>query len=346
MSADPLWDDYYRYDRCVDIVSIAEVWFTRSAGLPATVRHFERFPKLGHPDGNPATPDFTVLFNDGTAVAAELANLALVQESLDSLAAQLLRYDQLTEISSGRAAGGQTLAEPVTELDVLLFAPVEVANAACDRLQGAIDDAGHLYKPRRAPMVLGYSLDAGTQTYTFVRPTRALNDLLPDYGRSPSLSSWLRGGSDTLRGMPGQFAPIKAQARFMNDDPPPLYTATVMWGTLLPSYIAETGQDIPVDLNFTLEQLTGRMRQDYGFGRRRDVAAALEFLKTARLAEETGTGWVIYFRDLGSIERDISRALLHEFRSMSNKARPVRTARPIKETPAGEEPTQERLIAE
>lgn len=55
---------YFHYDRCVDIVSVAEVWFTKSTGLRATVVHFERFPRLAHPDGNDATPDFTVLFND------------------------------------------------------------------------------------------------------------------------------------------------------------------------------------------------------------------------------------------------------------------------------------------
>jgi hypothetical protein len=79
LSTDPLWSEYYQYDRRVDIVSVAEVWFTRAQGLSGTVRHFERFPKVTHTDGNDATPDFTVLFTDDTALVGELSNLALAE---------------------------------------------------------------------------------------------------------------------------------------------------------------------------------------------------------------------------------------------------------------------------
>lgn len=344
MSADPLWTEYYQYDQRVDIVSIAEVWFTRSKGLPPTVSHFERFPRIDHPDGNPATPDFTVLFNDGTALAAELSHLALQEGSLDDLAAQLLRYDLLPRVPS-EPRGSQRPMQDVKDIDVVVFTPLNVANAACDRLAAAIDDDGHTYTPRKPPMVLGYTLDRDTQTYTFVRPTRAKNQLLEVYGRDPSLSKWLETGNDTLRGLPRRFLPVKAQARFMNDSPPALYTATVLWGTLLPSYLAELGKVAPVDLDFTVDQLAERMRRDYGFGRNRDVLAALEFLKVARLAEEGASAWAVYFRDLGNIERDISQALLREYRSQANKARPVRTARGTAARVQSEEsPRQEQLL--
>ena len=324
---DPLWSEYSQYDRRVDIVSVAEVWFTRSAELASTVRHFERFPRGSHPDGNDATPDFTVLFNDGTAIAGELSHLALPEESLDDLARQLLRYSTLTEIQSGPTAGSQRPMQQAAAVDVTLFCPDRVANAACDRLANAIADAEHFYKPSRPPMVLAYGFDADHGTYTFTRPTRAQNDLLPDYGRRPSLSTWLAGSADTLRGLPNHFVPIKAAARFMNDDPPPLYTATVIWSVLLPNYVAEQTLELPADLNFTVDGLAARMQRDFGFGRRRDATAALEFLKVARLASEGSRDWQIHYRDLGTIDREISRALLHEYRSPANKRRPVRTAR-------------------
>jgi hypothetical protein len=342
-SADLLWTEYFEYDRRVDIVSVVEAWFTRAQGLPATVHHFERFPHLRHPDDNPARPDFTVLFTDKTALVGELSNLALAEGSLDDLAAQLLRYDSLKAIPAGPR---HSQTQPVTmakELDVVLFTPLEVANAACDRLAAALDDPKHPYKPRRPPMVLGHALDR--DTYTFVRPTRAKNNLLPDYGRTPSLSSWLAQGSDTLRCAPQHFAPIKAQSRFMNDGPPSLYTATVIWSTLLPSYLAETDQLSPVDLDFTIEELVRRMRRDYGYGRTADVLEALELLRVARLAEEHGAGWRIFYRDLGGIEADISQALLHEYRSGSNKARPLRSARRREAAEEDESvPRQERLL--
>ncbi len=344
MPTDPLWTDYYQYDRRVDIVSIAEVWFTKSKELSGTVEHFERFPRLTHPDDNPATPDFTVLFKDGTAIAAELSHLALPDGSLDDLAAQLRRYDSLTNVPSAARTG---VEQSVRKIDVLVFVPIDVANATCDRLAAAIGDTNHPYSPAKPPMVLGYTLEPGTQEYTFVRPTRAMNDLLADYGRDPSLSKWLARGSDTLRGLPKYFAPIKAQARFMNDSPPALYTATVLWGTLLPLCLADTGQPAPVDLAFTVDELADRMRNDYGCGRNNDVLAALKFLKIARLAEDTGSGWTIFFRDLGSIEGDISQALLHEYRSLTNKTRAIRTARNLAKSGEDEEsPRQEQLLPE
>lgn len=337
MSSDPLWAEYNHYDRRVDIVSIAQVWFTRAEKMSTTVRHFERFPRITHPDGNDATPDFTVLFEDDTAVIGELANLALAPGSLDSLASQLQRYSELTEVQSAPMSGSQRPMQQVREVDVLLFSPADVANAACDRLAAAIDNNSHPYSPLRPPMVLSYSFDPDQGAYTFQRPTRAKNDLLPDYGRDPSLTTWLQGASDTLRGLPAQFGHVKASARFMNDDPPALYTATVIWSVLLPSYVADQKLDAPVDLPFSVEELVDRMRRDFGFGRARDVREALEFLKIARLAAETAEGWEIYFRDLGSIAGEISQALLHEYRSLTNKTRPIRTARKSEEGEIEEE---------
>jgi hypothetical protein len=113
----------------------------------------------------------------------------------------------------------------------------------------------------------------------------------------------------------------------MNDSPPALYTVTVIWSVLLPSYLADAGLTAPADVEFTVEALAERMRNDFGLGRTGDVEAAMEFLKVARLASETPTGWLIHFRDLGRIDREIPQALLHEYRSTANKTRPVRTAR-------------------
>ena len=73
---DKLIADYKLYDRSVDVVSAYHWLFTETEGLPSTVAHFERYPKIEHSDGNVATPDFTVLFDDGTGIAAEIANLA------------------------------------------------------------------------------------------------------------------------------------------------------------------------------------------------------------------------------------------------------------------------------
>lgn len=56
--------EFKEYDAKVDIVSSFEVYFRESTSLPATVAHFERFPRYTAPDGDQVSPDFTVLFND------------------------------------------------------------------------------------------------------------------------------------------------------------------------------------------------------------------------------------------------------------------------------------------
>lgn len=114
---------------------------------------------------------------------------------------------------------------------------------------------------------------------------------------------------------------------------------------MFPSYLAEHSLNPPIDLRFTIDALTDRMRSDFGLGRRRDVTVALEFLRVARLATEEPHSWQIHFRDLGTIDRDIAQALLHEYRSTANKARPIRTAQKAP-APVQEESIQPGLFDE
>lgn len=66
------------YDRAVDVVSAFEMAFTSSlTGVPETVRHFERFPRVPDEDGTILTPDFSVVFDDGGGLVGEIARIAL-----------------------------------------------------------------------------------------------------------------------------------------------------------------------------------------------------------------------------------------------------------------------------
>src|SRR5207249_3608540 len=143
--------------------------------------------------------------------------------------------------------GHQPLA-PVSAVDVLLITPTEDMNAACARLHQAMEDEGHPYAPINRPTVMGWSLDGGTGVYTLVRTSYAGNPQLRDHGRTPSLSTWLRNGHDTLRGLPRHFETVKVAARFMNDEPPEVYTATVLWAVSMPRLIADRGLPTPCDL--------------------------------------------------------------------------------------------------
>lgn len=332
MNAEEHRRQYKLYDQRVDIVSVVEAWYTL-ASLAPTVSHFERFPRLHHPDGNPANPDFSILFEDGTGIVGELAHIPPNTSALSKLGSQIGRYDTLTELPSGPvdANGGHPTAA-VTAVDVIVFAPMAGVNAACDDLAKLLDDPDHPYQPQHPPMVLSYSQHADEGSYTFQRPVRGRNEMVRDHGRDPSLGLWLAKNHDELRGIPKHFQSIKATARFMNDDPPDLYIATQLWNFILPDIAASRGIELPANIDITPAELETRLRDGYGYaGRTKLVRKALEFLKTARLSERTADGWVIYFRDLGRIEHEISDALLHEFFNVSKKTKPIA---PAKKTPA------------
>lgn len=227
--------EYTEYDAKVDIVSCFEVFFCESTTLPATVAHFERFPRHTAPDGREVTPDFTVLFTDDTVLVGEISKLARDERSLERLLHQIGRYDALTQAPSGpRAGGGHTLTD-VEAVDVLLLVPDGEANAAIDRIDQAIEERRYGYAPRQRPTVTAWSFDQAGSRYILKYDDRSNNPRPRTHRRQPSLTSWLQGAHDTLHCAAGRFGPVKVRHRFMNDRPPGLYMATILWLDALPA---------------------------------------------------------------------------------------------------------------
>lgn len=295
--------EYADYDRCVEIVSSAEVWFTRNKEMVKTVRHFERYPSIPHPDGNEATPDFTVLFTDDTALVGEVASVAREAASFEGLWHQLERYASLKQLPAG--AGKFHAA---AEVDVVALIPDRAAQRTCDlideqRPQG--DEPPHI-------SVLAYSHEANTGDYTFMRIERANNPRPRGHGRTPSLESWLayEENADTLRGKPDNFGPIKAQRRFCNDPMATLYLAVVLWSQVL-AEMAGGERDVKT----TTEEIAEELKGKFGRGRIAEVRAALDLLMRAKLVAEAKDHWVIPFREIGTARELVQDVLLHRLES-------------------------------
>lgn len=306
--AERLLADFQRYDACVDIVSAAEVWFTKAGGIRETVAHFERYPTITHSDGEEATPDFSVLFKDGTAYVGELSNLALEPASLDSLCHQIGRYDTLDRVPG--PGGG--LVE-VSAVDVLLFVPQGEANAAVARLTEAVNDAEHSYAPGRFPTVFGWSFERERNRYIFSLARGDENQRPRGHGREHSLEGWMASTSnpDTLTGMPAHFMAFKVEKRFMNDPTPALYMATLLWGVVFPTISGGQG-----DISTTAAEIAQRLRNDYGRGRANEVEQALDLLRLAGLAQREGpTRWVIAHQPINRHEEDLAATLINRFKS-------------------------------
>lgn len=306
VEADLLRADYERYDRCVDIVSAVEVWFTKVTGMRDTVARFERYPTISGDIA--ATPDFTVLFEDDTAYIGELANLSMQPGSLGSLVEQLDRYDRLEWVPGPDG----TLVE-VEAADVLLFVPHSEANAAVARMAGVIEDPDQPYSPSRFPSVFAWSFDATRSRYVFTLAGGEQNHRPRGHGREVSLEEWMSSpmGPDTLTGMPRNFKEIKVARRFMNDPTPPLYMATLLWGTVLPSMSGGEG-----DVSTSATELADRLRHDYGRGKANEVNAALELLRTAGLAVREGhDGWVIAHQPINRHKENLADTLIDRYKS-------------------------------
>lgn len=312
-----LLDEFDTYDQHVDVVSAFEWLFTDPGvkGLPATVAHFERFPRIPRAGGGvPLTPDFTVLFTDGTAIVGEIAKIALHDNSIERLCQQIAAYDALDRVPN--ASGG--LAR-VTTPDVLQLVRAQNGLSAVKRIvSDRCLDPAHPYKPSRAPIVAQYSR---TDTvYTFQRlPTPGNGTLAAPPGRAPNIAAYL---DNDLPVKAQGFVAIKSRRAFINDPVAPLYLATHLWTRTWPTEHGGATEDITVAPRPTAAVL----HQQYGHVRTSDVKRALELLQAAGLARSLKDGtWTVSRKMLGRAgDRDVHKIIA---RRIGTGAKP-RIARP------------------
>lgn len=318
-----LLDGFDVYDRAVDVVSVFEWLHTDAAGVPATVRHFERYPSLVAPDGNQATPDFTILFNRGAALVGEIARFSLREESVNGLCAQLGRYDTLTGVPSSRGS------REAADVDVMYLVEMKLGMPAVQRiLKDRLARPGHPYKPSRPPVVVQYARES--DRYTFQRIPDPTNGTLRDDGRDPSVGEYLSTSGLGIR--PAKFAHVKAARAFVNDQMDPLYLATHLWAKTLPTRL---GRPSAVPVVVTEADLAQSLRDQYGLGKVKDVHNALVLLDKAGLAaagDTKGEWQVAWHRPRISRGRDLHQTIAARAAGISTAARAI-PSRPHHEPP-------------
>lgn len=302
-------DGYRRYDLYVDVVSIFETLFTSAGDMADTVRYFERYPTITAPDGNKARPDFTVLFNDGTGLAGEIASIGRNQEALDKACHQLQRYDALTELP----ANGHGVCASVNYVDVIFLTPTEDAVEVSRRiLNDCLDNDDHWYAPSHSPLIASFVLSQNRDPSRYViQPVpNPLNGTFREHNREPAVGRRLHETSMTPD--MGYITPNKVERVFMNDPIDPLYLATHLWTKVFPESTVGTRLGKGV-IAFTIDELTGELRSRYGRGSKRDVRDALEHLRQAKLADhaEKPDEWIVAWEQLRgrSGEHDTARRI-------------------------------------
>jgi hypothetical protein len=307
------------YDRHVDVVSAFEWLYTSPdvEDLPETVLHFERFPRVRTSPARVVTPDFTILFKDGSGLVGEIAEIALHENSIDKLCKQLLSYDSLSVLPD------QTGAQcKVSHVDVALFVSLRVGPAAVERIiVGRLLDDDNAYAPSVPPMIVQYARD--DRTYSFQRIPHEANGIMREGEREPKVQPRL---DQSLNIQATRFTAIKAARSFINDSVDPLYLATHLWTKTWPSLHGRSdNRIIEIDVNHTAKVL----RAQHGLVRTNDVKRSLELLARAALAHfdvNTKKWYVAWGRIARPGEPDIHKVIAGRAYSSKrpNVPRPLR----------------------
>lgn len=295
---------FQTYDRAVDVVSAFEALFTQSDDLPPTVVHFERFPTLTTAESDEQkTPDFTIAFDDGTALIGEVSRIALHEESVESLCRQLVMYDNANNVPIS-----STTHRDIERADVLLLVPADVGPDAVTRIiKDRLEDNDHWYSPESAPCIMQYLFDEGR--YVFQRLPIPGNGIPNDGTRPAGLGDWL-ARSSSIKVKPSFFMGIKAEKAFMNDPPEDLYLATLLWTKVFPLLEVDPNEE-GVVLSVKPNQLAELIHERFGTVRSGDVRRALNLLETAQLARsiEDG-GWLVGWQPIRrQSQRDVAQVI-------------------------------------
>lgn len=300
---------YEIYDQHVDIVSAFEWIFTEVADISSSVAHFERFPRVKRKSASDLTPDFTVVFNDGTSIIAEIAQIGLPDGSVESLCKQLLAYSEATSLP---LSGGQSAT--VDHVSVVHITPIQVGMPTIQRvLKDRYQDPDHPFKPKEPPTILQYA--RADQIYVFQRIPDPVNGTINDANRVGIGSRFLRGNSLNIRA--SQFTPIKAARAFMNDPIDALYLATHLWTRVWPTVHGSSPR-----IETSVAATTAALKRQQDIGRAKDVKRAMGLLENAGLAVHRGDGtWVVSRRLLGrSGDRDVPEIIARRAVSPSTKS--------------------------
>jgi hypothetical protein len=315
-----LLDNFDTYDQHVDVVSAFEWIFTEPTveKLSETVQHFERFPHVKSASGVTLTPDFTVLFQDGTGIVGEIAKISLREESVDGLCSQIGKY---AEVKCLPDRTGRSI--DVTHIDVMQIVEMKTGLAALQRI---ISDRylipEHPFKPPEPPCLVQFS--RSDTVYSFQRIPAPSNGTLCSEGRDPHIQHYLdKGFNPRISG----FAKVKVKRGFINDQIDSLYLATHLWTRTWPTVYGAGTNDISVDINETASYI----RAQYGVVRGKDIKRAIELLGQVGLAAKEHNGaWTVSRKQLGrSNNRDVHRLIAARF---SGTPRKLVSRRPRQDT--------------
>lgn len=284
--------EFSTYDQMVDVVSCLESFFNHVYREQLT--YFDRFPLIRNPE---LTPDITVLFNNNYGLTIELKRtFPLNDEGFLDDVRQLKSYDRELTLRAGE--DGETEVPDI--MDIVIIIQSDNANEIFKRFTRVCEENGIRFENNLIFMEFYYDSSGTISRYVLKKwagPNRAFRDDLGEEGLESILGTQAR----SIRVRPEHFIEFNITRVFMNDQPPPIYMAVILWVKVLINFLSEDQRealrlggpskrlvlDIDVDtvLAFINEQLlkVGRVRRPW-------VRRGFEFLQGCGLAEVESDG--------------------------------------------------------
>ena len=248
-----LYKGYIRYDLCLDIVSCWEAFFAWCAEQHPSIC-FHRFPVCPVPVGKPLTPDFCCAYGDKYGLVFDVKTGIPNDQDMrkrqieNNILPQLKKYSEISTFNCVKYAPGNGLTNfwvvKPKLVDVVIVGNYLQSEILADSLFGALDDPRNKdFVPARPPILLIENRpgDLTSKAYTFRKHHDPRNGNFADTGLNSELDLGrkLTTGDKTLTVLPKAFMDLKIQTPLVNDDPPPLYLASLLWTRYLPAFLDE-----------------------------------------------------------------------------------------------------------
>ena len=284
-----LRDDYTRYNQYVDIVACWESFLSNEFGSNASFK-FLRFPPSHFTDsGKECNPDFCVIINENYGILFELKRTIGGDEDtgFKKTYDQLEKY--LEKVSS--VSDGTNLPE---NLDLVYLTSKNHSRRIERKIRNGLD-----YKGINSTnlIIIEYGTDQADTIFTYY--FRKVNPNSPDFsdegfdGRNPLNEVF--GEENDYEGVQPPtkyFWPYRIICPIMNDDPPPVYLAALLWQNYFYRLLTEDQKEkVKTGLShqkirINVENLTEIVKRDFPI-RKHNIRNTLKFLVEGNLAEES-----------------------------------------------------------
>lgn len=314
MSEDEFKIQFSNYERTVWVVNSIEGHLLKY--YRDLIVCFDRFPRFPQSAGAALTPDFAVSFISDFNIIGEIKrSLGAGEKALGETYDQLCRYDQVLRFRRSPDGPHERAAK---SHDIVLFTNIEYARKEAKRLRALVRSQG---KPTRHIIIFSVAFDGQQAKPKWI--FSCLTDLSDRFSDAAlpvekRLSKRHQDDEESLVIYTNEFAGIQTQHAFCNDNPPPVYTAVILWAKVFPRLIPqekradwtlEENNQGTIEFTVSLEALITEKNRLRLAIRKQQVVDALSLLETGKVVVRNNNEFTIRYRKFrAAVGHDLDEA--------------------------------------